>query len=256
LKRLAISELVECLGKNALDKLSLAFAGAQVYIPVLKSHVPRTKRYLLMIRAIGEEAMKKLMAEHGGKVIYLPVSMSCIEHVISCEDYEKIAKEYAGGTTVTQLAKKYGVGERDIYVSLKRSNVNFRKTRYLYLSEMAECIGEDSVVKILTIISGQTVHIPVLGSKRARPIAVRFIVSAIGEDTMKKLMTEHGGKTIYLPNGCTERLRERYRKIAAEYDGTETLTQIALRYGISNRTVSIALKRHGISPRKTKRMMM
>ncbi len=120
--------------------------------------------------------------------------------------------------------------------------------------EIVGCIGEDKALKLITDFSGRNIFIPLLSPGRSGRSKTRNqILDSIGIEAMENLMASHGGKQAYIPNGYKEVRQARGRKIAKEYDGSETLAEIAIKHGLSSRRIWEILKNNGISPRKLKK---
>jgi len=120
--------------------------------------------------------------------------------------------------------------------------------------EIIKCLEQDSVLKLITTFSGRNIYIPMLNPKNGgRSKFKNQILESIGNDALEKLMTLQGGKQVYIPNGYSEVRQARDRQIAMEYDGSETLAELAIKHGLSYRTISNGLKKNGVSPRSIKK---
>lgn len=120
------------------------------------------------------------------------------------------------------------------------------------LVETVDSIGYASAMVLITAFAGRALYIPLFNS--GRKSETRDILFGImGEEKATKLMVDHGRKMLYVPNGYSEIRRERNKQIVKEYDGSETLAELVLKHGLSNRRIRDILKMNGVNPGKIKK---
>lgn len=109
-----VVDLVELLGHEATMRLVDAFGGIEIEVPSGKVEGPLTAR---IIEALGGGLAARFMATYGGEPLYIP---RCAQAIRDERD-RAIQADYDAGTRVPDIARKYMISERWVWVVLKRS---------------------------------------------------------------------------------------------------------------------------------------
>lgn len=113
-----VVDLVELLGHEATMRLVDAFGGIEIEVPngktVGKVEGPLTAR---IIEALGGGLAARFMATYGGEPLYIP---RCAQAIRDERD-RAIQADYDAGTRVPDIARKYMISERWVWVVLKRA---------------------------------------------------------------------------------------------------------------------------------------
>lgn len=113
-----VVDLVELLGHEATMRLVDAFGGLEIEVPsgrtIGKAEGPLTAH---IIQALGGGLASRFMATYGGAPLYIP---RCAQAIRDERD-RAIQADYDAGTRVPDIARKYMISERWVWVVLKRS---------------------------------------------------------------------------------------------------------------------------------------
>ena len=100
-------------------------------------------------------------------------------------------------------------------------------------------MGQEAAIELVRAFGGVALHIP----KRAGSASYESIVEVVGHDAMVKLVDRIGGTRIKVPR-CHRLLTiERWRNIVADRNGGASKVQLALRYGITLRSIDKILSK-------------
>lgn len=114
----SVVDLVELLGYEAAMRLVEAFGGLELEVPngttIGKTEGPLTAR---IIQALGGGLAARFMATYGGEPLYIP---RCVQALRDERD-RAIQADYDAGLRVPDIAQKYMISERWVWVVLKRA---------------------------------------------------------------------------------------------------------------------------------------
>jgi hypothetical protein len=114
----SVSDLVDLIGHEATMRLVAAFGGILIEVPSGKSlgkvEGPLTAR---IIETLGGGLAARFMATYGGERLYIP---RCAQAIRDERD-RAIQADYDAGISVPDIARKYMISERWVWVVLKRS---------------------------------------------------------------------------------------------------------------------------------------
>lgn len=99
------AELAECIGEQAMLRLSQAYGGLEIRIPTALAD-----DHELPLQ-IGTVAARQLVAIYGADVIYVPM-LARLRARQRCND---IIQAVQAGQTVQSVARRYATSERNIY---------------------------------------------------------------------------------------------------------------------------------------------
>jgi hypothetical protein len=108
-----INELEEVIGCAATEALLRAFGGMELYIPA-SMH----RGHPIALR-IGPYAADELADRFGAETLYIPAYTNTVREMRN----RRICLEYLSGQDQKDIAKKYGLGVRQVRIILRAGNV-------------------------------------------------------------------------------------------------------------------------------------
>ena len=110
----SVVDLIELLGHEAAMRLVDAFGGLEIEVPNGRVEGPLTAR---IIQTLGGGLAARFMAHYGGEALYIP---RCVQAIRDERD-RAIQADYDAGSRVPDIAQKYMISERWVWVVLKRA---------------------------------------------------------------------------------------------------------------------------------------
>ncbi|MFH1813414.1 MAG: Mor transcription activator family protein [Pseudomonadota bacterium] len=110
----SVVDLIELLGYEATMRLVDAFGGLKIEVPYGRVEGPLTAR---IIQTLGGGLAARFMATYGGEELYIP---RCVQAIRDERD-RAIQADYDAGSRVPDIAQKYMISERWVWVVLKRA---------------------------------------------------------------------------------------------------------------------------------------
>lgn len=109
-----------------------------------------------------------------------------------------------------------------------------------FAQELVDLIGFEPTMALVRAFGGIPLSIPKRVSGGANYEAIAELV---GQEAADKLVARYGGDRVKMPRCHRLLVVERWRRIIADAERGDTLNQIALRYRITERAVSMILKK-------------